>query len=117
MISLADVQNAARVLQGRVLRTPLIRSPTFSRMTGAKVYLKLENLQRGGSFKVRGATYKIQPRLAELGPRGVVAASVGNHAQGVALWQPALRACMLLLLCPLGPLLPSRRPPGATARS
>ena len=85
MISLADVQNAAQVLSGKILRTPLIYSPTFSRMTGAKVYLKLENLQRGGSFKVRGATCKIQSHLAELSSRGVVAASVGNHAQGVAL--------------------------------
>jgi len=85
MISLADVQNAARVLQGRVLRTPLIYSPTFSRMAKAEVYLKLENLQQGGSFKVRGATYKIQSHLAERQSKGVVAASVGNHAQGVAL--------------------------------
>jgi threonine dehydratase len=85
MISLADIQKAAQVLKGKVLRTPLIYSPTFSRMADAKVYLKLENLQEGGSFKVRGATYKIQSHLAELQSRGVVAASVGNHAQGVAL--------------------------------
>ncbi len=85
MISLADIQSAAQVLQGKILRTPLIYSPTFSRMAGAKVYLKLENLQEGGSFKVRGATYKIQSHLAGLQSKGVVAASVGNHAQGVAL--------------------------------
>jgi threonine dehydratase len=54
-------------------------------MSGAEVYLKLENLQRGGSFKVRGATYKIRSILKQLGPEGVVAASAGNHAQGVAL--------------------------------
>jgi len=54
-------------------------------MTGAEVYLKLECLQKGGSFKVRGATYKVQSRRGEIGPAGVVAASAGNHAQGVAL--------------------------------
>jgi len=85
MIPLADFQDAARVLQGRVLRTPLVYSPTFSQMTGAEVYLKLECLQKGGSFKVRGATYKVQSRRGEIGPAGVVAASAGNHAQGVAL--------------------------------
>jgi threonine dehydratase len=85
MVQLADIQKAAQLLQSKILRTPLIYSPTFSRMTGAEVYLKLENLQQGGSFKVRGATYKIQSHLAELKNKGVVAASVGNHAQGVAL--------------------------------
>jgi threonine dehydratase len=54
-------------------------------MTGAQVYLKLENLQSTGSFKLRGATYKLLTRLSEIGPEGVVAASAGNHAQGVAL--------------------------------
>lgn len=85
MISLADIQEASRKLEGKILRTPLIRSPTFSKMAGADVYLKLENLQMGGSFKVRGASYKIQSRLSDLGGEGVIAASVGNHAQGVAL--------------------------------
>jgi threonine dehydratase len=85
MILLEDVQRAAEVLQGKIIRTPLVYSPTFSRVSGAEVYLKLENLQIGGSFKVRGATYKIQSRLEEIGQEGVVAASAGNHAQGVTL--------------------------------
>jgi threonine dehydratase len=85
MISLADVQNAAKLIQGKVLRTPLISSPTFSRMTGAHVYLKLENLQMSGSFKARGATFKVQNHLELIRDRGVIAASIGNHAQGVAL--------------------------------
>jgi len=85
MISLADIQEASRKLEGKILRTPLIRSPTFSKMADAEVYLKLENLQMGGSFKVRGASYKIQSYLSDLRGRGVIAASVGNHAQGVAL--------------------------------
>jgi threonine dehydratase len=85
MVSLADVQNAARLIQGKVLRTPLVYSPTFSRMTGCQIYLKLENLQMGGSFKARGATFKIQSHLELIRDRGVIAASIGNHAQGVAL--------------------------------
>jgi len=85
MITLEDVRKAARLIEGRVIRTPLVRSPTFSRMVEAEVYLKLECLQMGGSFKVRGATYKVLSRREEIGPEGVVAASAGNHAQGVAL--------------------------------
>jgi len=83
MVSLAEITRAAALISGHILRTPLVYSPTFSRMIGAEVYLKLENLQRGGSFKIRGASYKILSSREER--LGVVAASVGNHAQGVAL--------------------------------
>lgn len=85
MISLNEVQQAAARLSGKILRTPLIYSPSFSKMTGAEVFLKLENLQETGSFKLRGATNKIQRMLQETRGAGVVAASAGNHAQGVAL--------------------------------
>jgi len=85
MISLTDVQQAADILRDRVIRTPLIYSATFSELAGAQVFLKLENLQKTGSFKVRGASYKLERRQAEIGTAGVVAASAGNHAQGVAL--------------------------------
>lgn len=84
-VTLAEIQAAARALTTRVLHTPLIFSSTFSRFFGAQVYLKLENLQKTGSFKLRGATYKIQRALHRIGAGGVVAASAGNHAQGVAL--------------------------------
>lgn len=85
MISLTEVRKAAAVIKGSVIRTPLVYSPTFSRLTGAEIYLKLENLQQTGSFKLRGATYKILSELSRIGKGGVVAASAGNHAQGVAL--------------------------------
>lgn len=85
MVRLEDIQKASKIIHGKVLRTPLIYSPTFSKMANAAVYLKLENLQMGGSFKIRGATYKIQSHLNEISQKGVVAASIGNHAQGVAL--------------------------------
>jgi threonine dehydratase len=85
MISLTDVQQAAEILADSVIRTPLIHSATLSRLAEAQVFLKLENLQKTGSFKVRGASYKLLRRKAEIGTAGVIAASAGNHAQGVAL--------------------------------
>jgi len=92
MISLSAIQNASDLLRGKVMRTPLIYSQTFSDMTGSEVYLKLESLQLGGSFKVRGATCKILSHIKDIKAGGVVAASVGNHAQGVAL--AARAACL-----------------------
>jgi threonine dehydratase len=83
-ITLADIQAARERQKGVVLRTPLIYSHSLSRNSGREVFLKLENLQTTGSFKLRGALN----RLALLKERGegdkVVAASAGNHAQGVA---------------------------------
>jgi len=72
-------------IQGKVIRrTPLELSRTFSKMTGCEVYLKSECLQKTGSFKVRGAYAKIATLSAEEKKKGVIAASAGNHAQGVA---------------------------------
>ncbi len=85
MPSLTDIRDAANRIRERVIRTPLVYSPTFSAMTGAEVYLKLECMQKGGSFKVRGAANRILSRRQEIGQKGVIAASAGNHAQGVAL--------------------------------
>ena len=85
MIALKGVQNAAKILKERIIRTPLIHSPSLSRMFGGEIYLKLENLQKTGSFKIRGATYSILLNKDKIGPGGVVTASAGNHAQGVAL--------------------------------
>lgn len=81
MITLDDIFGARERFAGRVITTPLIRSDSFSRMTGREVYLKAENMQRTGSFKIRGALNV----LTRLEGRPVVAASAGNHAQGVAL--------------------------------
>ncbi|HOV87922.1 MAG TPA: threonine ammonia-lyase [Syntrophobacteraceae bacterium] len=85
MITIRDVRQAAEVLRGKILRTPLVYSSTFSKMTGCEVFLKLENLQQTGSFKIRGATFKVLRRRSRIGGQGVVAASAGNHAQGVAM--------------------------------
>jgi len=67
-----------------IKKTPLIHSPTFSKLTDSEVYLKAEFRQRTGSFKIRGAYYKIKSLSDEEKKRGVVAASAGNHAQGMA---------------------------------
>ena len=85
MISLENVQEAAKSIKGKVIRTPLVFSPSLSKMFGGEIYLKLENLQKTGSFKIRGATYSILRNLDKIASGGVVAASAGNHAQGVAL--------------------------------
>ncbi len=81
----ADLDAAAAVLDGVVTRTPMEYSEHLSDLLGVPVHLKLENLQRTGSFKIRGATYRLSRLTAEERARGVVAASAGNHAQGVAL--------------------------------
>ncbi|MFQ5921112.1 MAG: threonine ammonia-lyase [Nitrososphaerales archaeon] len=82
--ALEDVLEARRILEGVIRKTRLDYSNTFSRMTGCKLYLKLESLQKTGSFKVRGAYVKINSLSEEQKRKGVVAASAGNHGQGVA---------------------------------
>ena len=83
MLELADIQAAAARIAGQVLDTPCLESRTLSEITGAQVFLKFENLQFTASFKERGALNKLLA-LADEGVRGVIAASAGNHAQGVA---------------------------------
>lgn len=85
MIELADIQRAAERLRGQVLETPCVESRTLSDIAGCQLFLKFENLQFTASFKERGACNKLaalaqQPQR----PRGVIAMSAGNHAQGVA---------------------------------
>lgn len=84
MVTLADVEAAARRIQGAVLRTPFIPSDALSRLTGAKIHLKLDHLQATGAFKERGAANKILLLSPEQKRAGVIAMSAGNHAQAVA---------------------------------
>lgn len=81
----AEVREAADVLRGIVHRTPVLDSSALSALAGGRVALKCENLQRAGSFKIRGAYLRMSRLSAAERARGVVAASAGNHAQGVAL--------------------------------
>ncbi len=83
--ALADVRAAAERILGAVYRTPLLASRSISERIGVEVRLKCENLQRAGSFKIRGATNALLQLSPEERKRGVVAFSSGNHAQGVAL--------------------------------
>lgn len=83
-LTMEMVRDAAGLLAGVAHRTPLDYSSTFSDITGNHVYLKLENLQKTGSFKIRGAYYAIAGLTGTEKQRGVIAASAGNHAQGVA---------------------------------
>ena len=84
-VTLADIQAAAARLAGHVLDSPFVESKTLSQITGAQVFLKFENLQFTASFKERGALNKLAALIESGVPvRGVIAASAGNHAQGVA---------------------------------
>jgi len=83
-ISIDDVKRAAQIIQGQVLRTPLVPAPRLSQLTGATVCVKHENMQPTGSFKERGAIVKLESLTAEERQRGVIAMSAGNHAQAVA---------------------------------
>ncbi len=85
MLNLQKIQEAKQRIEGVVVETPLAFAPYLSEITGVNVYLKKENLQVTGAFKIRGAYNKIASLTQEQRACGVVAASAGNHAQGVAL--------------------------------
>ena len=85
LVGLEEIQDARRLLEGVAVRTPLDRSRSLSEAAGREVFIKCENLQRTGSFKIRGAYNRIARLTPEEKEAGGVAASAGNHAQGVAL--------------------------------
>ena len=85
VVSLQDIRDAAQRIAGAAHRTPVLRSRTLDALTGARVYLKAENLQRAGAFKFRGAYNAIARLSADQLARGIAAYSSGNHAQAIAL--------------------------------
>src|SRR4051794_11383875 len=106
--SAAEIERARQLLEGVAVRTPMEESRWLSKVAGGPVLLKCENLQRAGSFKIRGAYTRMSGLNDEERANGVVAASAGNHAQGVAL------AAMLLgirsvVYMPNGAPLPKER--------
>ena len=103
-VGLDDVRAAAGLLDGIALRTPLARSRDLSAKVDGEVWLKCENLQRTGSFKIRGAYNRIHALNATERARGVVAASAGNHAQGVALAAQLLGMPSTVFMPRLAPL-------------
>jgi threonine dehydratase len=84
MITLADVEKASERIAGRVIRTPFLPNQAISRVTGADVVLKLDNMQVTGAFKERGAANRLAMLTEDERAKGVIAMSAGNHAQAVA---------------------------------
>lgn len=84
MVNLERIEAAAARIKPAIYESPLVHSKTLSRLTGNAIYLKLENLQMTGSFKERGALNRILTMTDEERRRGVIAASAGNHGQGIA---------------------------------
>lgn len=105
MLTLADVERAQALIAGRVRRTPLSESAALSRLAGAQVHLKLENLQFTGSFKERGAAARLLSLTAEERGRGVITASAGNHAQAVALHASRLGVVATVVMPEATPLV------------
>src|SRR5437016_11270914 len=84
MIQLADIQSALGRIRADIRVSPCTHSETFSELTANSIFLKLDNQQRTGAFKERGALNKLLTLSGQERDRGVIAASAGNHAQGVA---------------------------------
>jgi threonine dehydratase len=103
-VTYGDIVEAAAVLDGKAHRTPVLTSRTVDRLTGARVFFKCENLQRGGAFKFRGAYNALSHLPPDQKKAGVVAYSSGNHAQAVALAGALLRVPAVIVM-------PSDAPP------
>src|SRR5258706_13116062 len=113
MITLNDIQSALRRIRSSIYLSPCARSETFSESTGNQVYLKLDNLQRTGSFKERGALNKLLLLSPEERGPGGIAASAGKHAPGVG-YPPGQRGLRAQILLPLyNPLVKGPGTPGA----
>lgn len=97
-VGLKEIRSAREAIAASVDRTPLVASRSLSLRAGVPVYLKLENLQKTGSFKIRGATNRLSLLTAAERRRGVIAASAGNHAQGVALAAKNLRIASTIVM-------------------
>jgi threonine dehydratase len=107
-VELSDIEAARELLRGVVIETPIETSRWLSELVGAPVVLKCENLQRTGSFKSRGAYVRIARLTDEERAKGVVAASAGNHAQGVAL-AARLTGASATVFMPEGAPIPKER--------
>src|ERR1700722_2985547 len=108
-----DIVAARELLSDVISTTPVLYSRVLSELAGGPVYLKCENLQRTGSFKVRGAYTRIARMSDAERARGVVAASAGNHAQGVAFAAGLLGAAATVVMPERAPLPEGGGPPGS----
>ena len=109
MLELKDFEQATEIVQKVVRPTNLVYSDYFSEMCGNKVYLKPENMQLTGAYKIRGAYYKISTLSDEERSRGLVAASAGNHAQGVAYAAKAFGCKATIVMPTTTPLIKVNR--------
>ncbi|SFR90129.1 threonine ammonia-lyase [Anaeromicropila populeti] len=109
MLTLEKFEEASEVVKKVILRTKLVYSEHFSSVSGNKVYLKPENMQYTGAYKVRGAFYKISTLKEEERKRGLIAASAGNHAQGVAYAAKVFGAKAVIVMPTTTPLIKVNR--------
>src|SRR5499427_4507444 len=105
MITLADIVAARERIRGGIYESPCVESIPLSQLTGAHVYCKLDYLQRTGSFKERGARNALLQLPAEARKRGVIAASAGNHAQGIAYHGALLGIPVTVVMPAFAPLI------------
>ena len=105
MIALKEIEAAQKSIEGVVVKTACAYAPSLSERTGAEVYFKKENLQLTGAFKLRGAYHKIASLTNEEREKGVIAASAGNHAQGVAYSAKIFKIPATIIMPEATPLL------------
>ena len=109
MLTLEKFEEASEIVKNVTLETKLMYSEYLSRQTGAKVYLKPENMQFTGAYKVRGAYYKISTLSEEERKKGLITASAGNHAQGVAYAASRFGAKAVIVMPTSTPLMKVNR--------
>ena len=109
MLTLEKFEEASEVVKKVAIETKLLYSPYFSERTGNKVYVKQENMQVTGAYKIRGAYYKISTLSDEERSKGLITASAGNHAQGVAYAAKAYREKAVIVMPTTTPLMKVER--------
>lgn len=109
MMTLDKFEKAYEVVQSVILKTKLVYSDYYSDMTGNRVYLKPENMQKTGAYKIRGAYYKISTLTEEERSKGLITASAGNHAQGVAYAAKEYNAKAIIVMPTTTPLMKVNR--------
>ena len=109
MLTLESFEEAAEIVKQVTQETKLVKSSYFSELTGNKVFFKPENMQRTGAYKVRGAYYKISTLSDEERGKGLITASAGNHAQGVAYAARKFGAPAIVVMPTTTPLLKVNR--------
>ena len=109
MLTLEKFEEASEVVKQVISKTKLMQSDYLTEATGNKVYLKPENMQVTGSYKIRGAYYKISTLSSEERERGLITASAGNHAQGVAYAAKEFQCRAVIVMPTTTPLIKVNR--------